>query len=114
MSTFQLTIETPEATPFAEEVDSMVIPGVRGRYGVLPGHARMTGGVATGVLAVRQGGQPRWFAVGPGVAQIEPKRVRLLVAALISAAHELDAEDRVDVYAREAAEPPRVSVEGLG
>jgi F-type H+-transporting ATPase subunit epsilon len=114
MSVFQLVIETPEATAFTEDVESLVLPGVRGRYGVLAGHAPMAGAVATGVLALRQAGQERWFAVGPGLAEIGPRRVRLLVAAVMPAVHELDASDRAEAYAREAAEPPRVSVEGLG
>lgn len=113
MSTFRLTIETPEATPFAEDVESLVIPGVAGLYGVLAGHAPMTGGVESGILAVRQGGQDRYFVVGPGVADISRQGVKLLVAALLSATHELDAADRLAVYKREAAEPPRVSVEGM-
>ena len=41
MATLRLEIVTPEAKTFSDDVDSVVIPGSEGEFGVLPQHVAL-------------------------------------------------------------------------
>lgn len=77
----QLTIVTPEGTRYEGPVDSVVVPGTEGDFGVLPGHERFLAPIRIGELEVRSGNDParRWAAVGGGFADVNAERVVLLV-----------------------------------
>ena len=77
----QLTIVTPEGTRYEGPVDSVVVPGTEGDFGVLPGHERFLAPIRIGELEVRSGNDPsrRWAAVGGGFADVGAERVVLLV-----------------------------------
>ena len=76
-----LTIVTPEGTRYDGPVDSVVVPGTEGDFGVLPGHERFLAPIRIGELEVRSGNDParRWAAVGGGFADVGAERVVLLV-----------------------------------
>jgi F-type H+-transporting ATPase subunit epsilon len=75
-----LTIVTPEGARYDGPVESVVVPGSEGDFGVLPGHERFLAPVRIGELEVR-GGDPgrRWAAVSDGFADVGAERVVLLV-----------------------------------
>lgn len=77
----ELTIVTPEGTRYQGPVDSVVVPGTEGDFGVLPGHERFLAPVRIGELEVRSGNDParRWAAVSDGFADVSAERVVLLV-----------------------------------
>ncbi len=77
----QLTIVTPEGSRYEGPVDSVVVPGTEGDFGVLPGHERFLAPIRIGELEVRSGNDPshRWAAVGGGFADVNAERVVLLV-----------------------------------
>jgi len=77
----QLTIVTPEGTRYDGPVDSVVVPGTEGDFGVLPGHERFLAPVRIGELEVRGGNDPsrRWAAVSSGFADVNAERVVILV-----------------------------------
>lgn len=77
----QLTIVTPEGTRYEGPVESVVVPGTEGDFGVLPGHERFLAPVRIGELEVRSSNDPsrRWAAVGGGFAEVGAERVVLLV-----------------------------------
>jgi F-type H+-transporting ATPase subunit epsilon len=79
----KLTIVTPEGTRYDGEVESVVVPGTEGDFGVLPGHERFLAPVRIGELEVRGGADPsrRWAAVADGFADVSAERVVLLVDA---------------------------------
>lgn len=79
----QLTIVTPEGTRFDGPVDSVVVPGTEGDFGVLSGHERFLAPVRIGELEVRGSNDParRWAAVSSGFADVNAQRVVLLVDA---------------------------------
>jgi len=73
-----LSIVTPHGTVFEGPVESVVVPGSEGDFGVLPGHERFLSPVRIGELEVR-GPNGRWAAVSDGFADVGPDRVVLMV-----------------------------------
>lgn len=64
---------SPERLLLSTEVDSVVIPGAEGDFGVLPGHSRLISTMRPGVITVFQGGRAadRIFVEG-GFAEVTP------------------------------------------
>ena len=77
----------PERLLMSAEVDSVVIPGQEGDFGVLPGHARLISTVRPGIVVVFRDGKPaeRIFVEG-GFAEVTPEGCVVLAehATLIS------------------------------
>ena len=74
----QLTIVTPQGTVYDGAVESVVVPGAEGEFGVLPGHERFLAPVRIGELELRAP-DGRWAAVSDGFADVGADRVVLLV-----------------------------------
>lgn len=79
MSSFALEILTPTSRVFAGEVQSLILPGWEGFFGVLSGHVPLLARLAAGRVMVRQGSAELYFHCGTGVADVNPKRVTILV-----------------------------------
>jgi F-type H+-transporting ATPase subunit epsilon len=103
---YRLSVSTPEGSAFDGDVASAVVPGVHGLYGVFPGHAPMIGSVAPGILEVRAAQGRQWFVVGGGFAEVGRGRMDVLVDAAVAVPGPAEAEDRLDLYLRDAALPP--------
>ncbi len=74
----RLEIVTPESRTFSEEVDEVVLPGVEGEFGVLPGHEHLVTQIMPGELAIMQSGKQTYLAVGEGFVEVLPDRVSVL------------------------------------
>ena len=70
---------SPERLLLSEEVDSVVIPGAEGDFGVLPGHSRLISTIRPGVITVFEGGRTtdRIFVEG-GFAEVTPQGCTVL------------------------------------
>ena len=70
---------SPERLLLSAEVDSVVIPGAEGDFGVLPGHSRLISTIRPGVITVFQGGRAadRIFVEG-GFAEVTPESCTVL------------------------------------
>lgn len=70
---------SPERLLLSTEVDSVVIPGAEGDFGVLPGHSRLISTIRPGVITVFQGGRAadRIFVEG-GFAEVTPQGCTVL------------------------------------
>jgi len=79
MKLFAVEILTPVHRVFAGEVESIVLPGSEGSFGVLAGHVALLAGLGAGRIIARQGVQEHCFNCGPGVADVGPKHVTVLV-----------------------------------
>jgi len=86
-----LEIVTPVRRVFVREVDEVILPGVEGSFGVLPGHAPMLAGLQCGVAVARAGSDKEILAIGAGMAEVGPDRVTVL-AETAEKAVEIDAE----------------------
>lgn len=69
--TVKFELVSPERLLFSAEVESVVVPGTEGDFGVLPGHARLISTVRPGVISVFQNGKvtDRIFVEG-GFAEV--------------------------------------------
>ena len=71
-----LEIVTPEASVYADTIDSVVIPTVEGEVGILPGHIALLTQIADGELRVTKNGVTEWLAIGGGFVEIEGDRAK--------------------------------------
>ena len=105
MATFKTNISTPEALVFNEDVESLVVPGTGGRFGVLAGHAPMIGALSPGVLKVSAAGQATFFAVGKGMVEVTRQGVSLMTGFAFRAQNEADARQYLAKLAPRAQAP---------
>ncbi len=79
MATFNLQIVTPEREIYNQSVDSAVLPGVEGSFGVLSGHAPLIAALEPGLVRVTDdaGAEMRMF-VGGGFFQVANNQAMLL------------------------------------
>jgi F-type H+-transporting ATPase subunit epsilon len=75
----KLEIVTPEARVFADEVDTVVLPGYGGEMGVLPAHAPTVTTLLAGELRYIKAGQTHELAVGEGIVEITGQSAKVLV-----------------------------------
>jgi F-type H+-transporting ATPase subunit epsilon len=94
--TILLEIVTPVRRVFAEAVNSIVIPGHDGYFGVLPRHTPLLAEVRIGDIKVGQGGKTLHFATSGGVVEVLPDNVKILVESAEEAS-------TIDVERAEAA-----------
>lgn len=90
----QLDIVTPEKKAFSDEVDTVVVPGVEGEFGVLPSHAPLVSTLAPGELRYLKAGEEFHLAIGTGVVEVSHDRISVLTDMAMEE-HEID-EDAVE------------------
>jgi F-type H+-transporting ATPase subunit epsilon len=75
----QFELVSPERLLVSEPVEMVVVPGVEGDFGVLPGHAPLVSTVRPGVIAVFEGNKvvQRIFVAG-GFAEVTGERCTVL------------------------------------
>ncbi len=96
MSTLRLEIVTPEAKTFSDDVDSVVIPGAEGEFGVLPQHVALMTEIVPGELRIMKGGEETRLAVGAGFVEVTQESVSVLTDMAVL-------EQEIDETAAEAA-----------
>jgi F-type H+-transporting ATPase subunit epsilon len=83
-----LKIVTPDQSA-SYEVDEVVMPGVEGEFGVLPGHTPFFTALKTGMMWYRQGNEKKTLAVSIGFVEVLPESVSVL-AQVAERAEDLD------------------------
>ena len=86
---FHLTVVTPEGEAFDKQVDSVVLPGTEGEFGVLAEHEPFLTGLAAGTVQIRSGEETLYAAVSSGFAEVHVGEVSVLVGSC-EFAHEID------------------------
>lgn len=94
-------IVTQERSVFSDQVDAVNLPGAEGRMGILPNHSPLLTALDYGEVVVRKGHDETYFAIGGGLAEIQPDHV-IVLADSAEAAEEIDLERAQ--HARERAE----------
>jgi F-type H+-transporting ATPase subunit epsilon len=74
---------------FEYDVDEVVLPGVEGEFGVLPGHTPLLAALRTGTMWFRQGHERHVLAISIGFAEVLADRVTVL-AQVAERAEDLD------------------------
>ena len=75
----ELTIVTPSGPAYRGDVDSVVLPGSEGDFGVLPGHERFLTALRTGEIEIETGGHKIFAAASEGFADVSGDQVTVLV-----------------------------------
>ena len=96
MATLRLEIVTPEAKTFSDDVDSVVIPGAEGEFGVLPQHVALMTEIVPGELRIAKGGEEIRLAVGSGFVEVTQESVSVLTDMAVR-------EEEIDESVAEAA-----------
>jgi F-type H+-transporting ATPase subunit epsilon len=96
MATLHLEIVTPECRAYADDVDSVVVPGIEGELGILPMHEPLMTQILPGELRVQKGDELLHLAVGEGFLEVTQERVSVLTDMAIK-------ESDIDENAVEAA-----------
>src|SRR5262249_61675465 len=75
----QFELVSPERLLISQPVEMVVVPGVEGDFGVLPGHAPLVSTVRPGVIAVFEGGKVvQSIFVAGGFAEVTGERCTVL------------------------------------
>ena len=104
--TVKFELVSPERLVFSADVESVVVPGTEGDFGVLPGHARLISTVRPGVISVFQNGKvtDRIFVEG-GFAEVTPTGCTVL------AEHALPVSEIQREQAQQAIQDAREDIE---
>ena len=82
MSEFQLAVVAPDRSVVEESVQSVVLPGTEGYFGVLAGHAAAISSLKPGLVEyVNSANEKHVIAVSGGFAEVTGKRVTVLADA---------------------------------
>lgn len=73
-----LEIATPTRLVAAEAVDEVVVPGIEGYFGVLPGHAPFLTTLGIGELMSRRDRDEHYLAVARGFCEVRNDKVIVL------------------------------------
>lgn len=105
--TFNLQIVTPEREVFNANVDSVTLPGLESRFGVLRNHAPLIAALSAGHIDVTDAnGQDIRLAVGGGFFQVSDN-VAIVLADSAENANEINVD-----RAREAESRARARLNG--
>jgi F-type H+-transporting ATPase subunit epsilon len=74
-----LEILTPNGRAWQGDVESVVLPGDQGDFGVLDGHERFLSALRVGEVAIHSGGATTWAAISTGFAEVNADRIHVLV-----------------------------------
>ena len=88
---FILEVVTPYGLVVNSKVEEAYIPGSRGDFGVLPGHAPFLSSLRIGELHYRRGKEVQFLAINRGFAEVTPAKTTIL-ADTAEAAGEIDIE----------------------
>jgi F-type H+-transporting ATPase subunit epsilon len=73
-----LEVVTPEKLVISEEVDEVVLPGLEGEFGVLPGHIPFLTALKVGEMVYRKGETEEHLALSWGYVEVMSDTVKVL------------------------------------
>ena len=87
----ELVVVTPEGQAFNDTVESVVLPGTEGYFGVLDGHEPFLTGLQSGVMEIEQSDTTLHAALSTGYANVSAEAVTVMVGTC-EFAHDIDVE----------------------
>lgn len=79
MTTFNLSVITPNGKIFDGQCLSVTVPGMEGFFEIQGNHAPMVAALKHSVLTVRQEGKISYYIIGSGVLEVNPKHEVLIL-----------------------------------
>ena len=109
MSTFEVSLVTPDGPVYEGEIEMLIVPGADGEIGVLARHAPLIAMLNAGStrVHVKRETEVLEFATGPGFFKVEQDRALALVDDAV------DAREIDDARAREQLETAQAELEAL-
>jgi F-type H+-transporting ATPase subunit epsilon len=86
----KVEVVTPEKAALSTDADELVAPGVRGEFGILPGHTPFVSALKPGVLMARKGQKRQLFAIGAGYAEVDGHDKIVVLTQTAVAAEDID------------------------
>lgn len=100
--TVHLDIVSSEAQIFSGGITLLVVTGVVGELGILPGHAPLLTSLKPGnIRIVRQNGTEELYYISGGILEVQPDSITILADTVIRAA---DIDEAIAVQAKKEAE----------
>ena len=94
--TFKFELVSPERVLLSEDVEHVVLPGIDGDLGILPGHAPLVVTLRPGLVSVLSGGTvSRRIFVKDGFAEFTPDTLNVLAEQAVN----LDGVERSEIDA---------------
>lgn len=85
METLMLSIVTPYGKIYDGAVESVVMPGSEGEFGVYPGHCNLLSSLKTGVIEIcKSSGDLELVAINWGYAEVSPHKVDVIADGAVS------------------------------
>ena len=78
MATLKFELVSPEKVLMAEDVEHVVLPGIEGDMGILPGHAPLVSTLRPGMIVVMNGDEKKRIYVKDGFAEFTPDTLNVL------------------------------------
>ena len=109
MSTFEVSLVTPDGPVYEGEIEMLIVPGADGEIGVLARHAPLIAMLNAGStrVHVKRETEVLEFATGPGFFKVEQDRALALVDDAV------DAREIDDARARDQLETAQAELEAL-
>lgn len=79
-----LEILTPDQKVFSGEITSVQVPGVAGRFEVLPKHAAIISTLEKGDVTIRMSKEEKVFKIDSGVVEVLHDKVVVLAESILS------------------------------
>ncbi len=74
----KLEIVSPDKLVLSEEVDEVVVPGIQGQFGILPGHTSFLAALDVGELTYKKEKNTGNIFVNAGYAEVSADKVTIL------------------------------------
>jgi F-type H+-transporting ATPase subunit epsilon len=78
-----LDILTPDQTVFSGEINSVQVPGTKGRFEVLTNHAPIISTLEKGDVTIRLAKEEKIFTIDGGVVEVLHDKVIVLAEAIL-------------------------------
>ncbi len=91
-----LKIVKPDKIFLEEDYDHVIIPGVDGDFGVLPGHTPLITQIRPGILSVYKGDNKKEYAIHDGFVTVENDKIVIVTETI-------ETPDQIDIQRAEAA-----------
>ncbi|OCC30236.1 ATP synthase epsilon chain [Leptospira interrogans serovar Canicola] len=74
----KVSVISPEKILYKGEVDSLIVPGSEGFFGILPNHAPLVATLGIGILEIRKGEKLKVLSVEGGFVEIKDNSISIL------------------------------------
>ncbi|EKN86599.1 ATP synthase F1, epsilon subunit [Leptospira interrogans str. 2003000735] len=74
----KVSVISPEKILYKGEVDSLIVPGSEGFFGILPDHAPLVATLGIGILEIRKGEKLKVLSVEGGFVEIKDNSISIL------------------------------------